>query len=262
MKPSRQAVFTAVDGTLLDHYTFDAGANRDLIRRLQESDVAVVPMTVMTLDEIEPIANDLGFRDAMVIEAGGAIARWIDGAWHVEPCGPPAETLLDVVREIENRSGSDLTVFSVLPEDEAARVSGRSGDMLARATRRRFSEPFLVDRGEVTAVMLAAEQLGFSVRRGRRFFHLCRACDEGEAFARIRDELRCDVAIALGGSLIDAEFLSRAEIPIIVPGPDGNADEDLVRRVPNARIAPAAAPAGWAAAVNDACASLLRLATQ
>jgi len=38
----------------------------------------VVPTTMMTLEEVEPIAQELGVRHAMVIEGGGAIARWLD----------------------------------------------------------------------------------------------------------------------------------------------------------------------------------------
>lgn len=244
----RVAVFTALDGTLLDGRTFEGGAARATVGRLHAAGIPIVPVSVMTLDEIAPIADDFGFRHAMVIEAGGAIARWA-GAWEVEPCGPPSETLLDVVRDIEDRSGAMLIVYSALPGRDAAILSGRQGEMLEASTRRCFSEPFVIERDDFQSVRGAARELGFSIRRGRRFLHLCRECDEGEAFLRVRDELRCDVTIGLGGAMVDAEWLARADVPIIVPGPDG-ADPDLVERVPAARIAPAPAPEGWAAAVE------------
>lgn len=251
-KGHRLAVFTAVDGTLLDSHTFEAGESRATIERLLAADIPVIPMSVMTLDELEPIAADLGLRTAMVVEAGGAIARWKDGRWEVEPCGPPAETFLSVVTDIEDRSGANLLIYSAMEESAAAKVSGRSGEMLHASTRRAFSEPFVIESGDLEAVKRAATEIGFSVRRGRRFFHLCRECDEGEAFARLREELGCDVAIAAGGSLVDAEFLTRADLPIIVPAPDGGIDAELLDRVPAARIAPSPAPAGWSAAVEEA----------
>lgn len=248
----RVAVFTSVDGTLLDARTFDAGECREAVRRLIAAHVPVIPVSVMTLDEVMPIAAELGLRHAMVIEAGGAIARWTGEAWEVEACGPPAETLLDVVLDIEQRSGANLLVYSAMPDREAARLSGRSGEMLQASTHRCFSEPFVVESGDLESVKRAAASIGFSVRSGRRFLHLCRSCDEGEAFTRLRDELQCDVAIAVGGAAVDAEFLSRADIAIIVPGPDGEPDAELIANVPHARIAPAPGPAGWAAAVHDA----------
>lgn len=248
----RVGVFTAVDGTLLDARTFDPGEARAVVEKLTSADIPVVPVSVMTLAEIAPIVADLGLRQPMVIEAGGAIARWKETGWDVEPCGPPAETLLGVVTEIEDRSGANLLVYSAMEEAEAAQVSGRTGEMLHASTSRSFSEPFLIESGDLETIKRAAAEIGFSIRRGRRFYHLCRQCDEGEAFTRLREELRCDVAIAVGGSLLDAEFLTRADVAIIVPGPDGTVDAELLAKVPGARIAPAPAPAGWAAAVEEA----------
>lgn len=240
-----------MDGTLLDARTFEPGPNRAAIRRLTDAGVPVIPVTVMTLDEMAPIAADLGLQHAMIVEAGGAIARWNGSAWDVEAFGPPAETLLDVVLEIEKRSGANLLVYSALRESEAARLSGRSGAMLQASTHRSFSEPFVIENGDLDAVKRAAASLGFSVRRGRRFFHLCRACDEGEAFLRLHEELQCDVAIALGGVAVDVDFLSRSDVPIIVPGPDGQPDAELLANITNARVAPSPAPRGWATAIDE-----------
>ncbi len=251
-KGHRLAVFTAVDGTLLDSRTFEAGESRTTIARLLAADIPVIPMSVMTLDELAPIAAGLGLQTAMVIEAGGAIARWKNGKWELEPCGPPAETFLSVVTDIEDRSGANLLIYSAMEESAARKVSGRSGEMLHASTRRAFSEPFVIESGDLEAVKRAATEMGFSVRRGRRFFHLCRECDEGEAFSRLREELQCDVTIAVGGSLVDAEFLTRADLPIVVPAQDGTIDPELLAKVAAARIAPSAAPAGWAAAVEEA----------
>jgi mannosyl-3-phosphoglycerate phosphatase len=248
----RVAVFTSLDGTLLDPETFNASASRTAVRRLLAAHIPVIPVSVMTLDEVAPLATDLGLRHAMIVEAGGAIVRWTGAAWEVEPCGPPAEQLLDVVLDIEQRSGANLLIYSALPDREASQLSGRSGEMLHASTHRCYSEPFIIESGELDAVKRAAAAIGFSVRRGRRFLHLCRAFDQGEAFLRLRNELQCDVAIALGGTVVDAEFLMRADVPIIVPGPNGEPDPELLASVPHARIAPAPGPAGWAAAVMEA----------
>jgi mannosyl-3-phosphoglycerate phosphatase len=252
----RVAVFTAVDGTLLDSRTFEPGPSRGTIRRLHAAGIPIIPVSAMTLGEIAPIAADLGLQQAMIIEAGGAIARWKEDRWDVEPCGPPAETVLAVIAEVEERSGANLLVYSAMEESDAARVSGRSGEMLDASIRRQFSEPFAIESGDLESVVRAAAEIGFSVRRGRRLFYLCRACDEGEAFLRVREELRCDIAVALGGSLVDAEFLTRADIPIVVPGPGRAADPDLLAKLSGARVAPAEGPAGWVAAVDEVLGTL------
>lgn len=227
-----------------------------MIQQLRAANIPVVPVSVMTLDEIAPIASELGLQQAMIIEAGGAIARWNGEGWDVEACAPAAETLLDVVNRIEDRSGANLLVYSAMDESAAALASGRSGQMLHASTHRCYSEPFIIESGELASIRRAAAEIGFSVRRGRRFFHLCRECDEGEAFARIRDELQCDIAIAVGGSAVDAEFLTRADVAIVVPGSDGRPDPQLLEKLRSARVAPSPAPDGWAAAVDEALRAL------
>ncbi len=186
----------------------------------------------------------------MIIEAGGAVVRLVNGEWVTEACGVAGDALLDAIREIEDRSGAQLAVYSVLDERDAAMVSGRTGEMLAGSTQRLFSEPFVIERGEIHAVEKAAAAIGFTVRRGQRLLYLCRACDEGSMFERVRDELRIGLTIGAGGSPIDVEFLSRVDIPIIIPKANGEPDPEVVAAVPHARIAPAPAPQGWDAAVG------------
>ena len=257
------AIFTAIDGTLLDSKTFDAGAaNRAALQRLHAANIPVIPVSVMTLEEITPIAADLGLRHAMIIEAGGAIARRKKGRWEVEPCGPPAEIFLDAISDIEDRSGASLLVYSAMEESAAAKVSGRSGAMLQASTKRCFSEPFVIESGDFESIEKAAAAIGFSIRRGPRFFYLCPACDQGQAFTRLRQELQCEVAIGVGGSLLDAEFLMRADIAIVVPRADGTIDPELLETLPNAQIAPAPAPDGWAVVVEAALGARARRSRQ
>lgn len=220
----RFGVFTSVD----------EGLNRDAIRRLESGGVPVIPMSVKTLHELTPIAAELELQHAMIFEAGGAIARWSGMSWDVEACGVPAEKLLDIVLEIEDRSGANLLVQSALPEN------------LDTEKQRCYSEPFVIESGDLESVKRAAAAMGYSVRSDRHFLHLCRSCDQAQAFTRVREELQCDVTIAIGSTAVDAEFLQRADIAIILPGPDGKPDPELVASVPNAQIA-----SDWTTAVEE-----------
>ena len=253
------AVFTALDGAVLDPKSFEPDASVAAVERLHAAGIPLVPVTVMTLEEIAPVAAALGLHHPMIVEAGGAIARPAAHGWTIEPCGPPAETLLEVIREIEERSGASLLVYSALEARDASVLSGRTGDMLEASVQRCFSEPVVLERGHLNAVIEAAESLGFTLKRGRRFLHLCRQCDEGEAFARVREELNCSVAIAIGGTPVDAGFMKRADLAVIIPGADGKVDRELLRAVPHARIARAAGPAGWADSVDAILAEVSRI---
>lgn len=248
----RIAVFTSLDGTLLDCQSFDPGPARQVVEELHSAGIPVVPVTVMTLDEVAPLARDLGFVHPMIIEAGSAVARLDGGEWVVEPFGPPADAVLEAIRVIEELSGAQLAVYSVQPERIASLVSGRTGEMLRASINRVYSEPFLIESGSVAAVEKAAQTLGFVLRKGGRFLYLCREDAEIEAFRAVREELQCELAIGVGGAAIDAAFLERSDVPIIIPRGDGRADAELVRLVPRAIVASAAGCAGWATSVAEA----------
>ena len=50
-----------------------------LVERLLAAGIPVIPISVMTLDELAPIAADLGLQRAMVIEAGGVVVNDVPG---------------------------------------------------------------------------------------------------------------------------------------------------------------------------------------
>lgn len=249
----KYAVFTDLEGSLLDAVTRDFSPAGSTLEKLRAARVPVIPVSTRTLDELEPLARELGIRDAMIVESGSAIARYTRNGWRLEACAAPAETLLDVIREIEDRTGAELTVYSALSPEEAAHLSGLSGESLIHSLIRKFEEPFVLDRGNIEDVIAAADAIGFEVARGRRFYHLLRKCDEGEAFRRLYEELGCDVTVGLGDTPVDAGFLARSHVAVIIPGTDGEPDAELMAKVPHALVAPAPGPAGWAAAVDQVC---------
>ena len=250
MKHTRLAIFTDLDGTLLDEDTFDAAPARPTLQRLAAGGVAVIPVTSRTLEEVEPLATDLGFQHALIVEAGNAIARMTSIGWELETCGPEADAMLDVVRKIELATGAHLNLYSVMRRDEAAQLSGLSVEAVPRSQRRMCDEPFVITKGKLRDVINAASSLGFSVRHDGRLFHLCGATSIATAVARVKQELRCTTTVGIGSAPIDSEFLSVSDIAVIVPRGDGFPDPDLLSRVPHARIAPLPGSAGWAAAVD------------
>jgi len=246
-------IFTDLEGSLLDAVTGDFSPAASMLEKLRRERVPLIPVSTRTIDELEPLALQLGVTDAMIVESGGAIARFTKKGWELEACAGSADILLDVIKEIEDQTGAELTVYSALPREEAARFSGLSGETLIRSANRQFEEPFVVERGNIEEIIAAADAMGFAVRRGRRFYHLLKKCNEGAAFARLRDELDCVIAVGLGDVPVDAGFLSRSDVPVIIPRPDGTPDAELLASVPHARLAPAPGPVGWAAAVDEIC---------
>ena len=249
-------VFTALDGSLLDPHTFSNGAAKASLHRLDAAGVPVIPVTTRTFAETRPLAEQLELEGPIVIESGGGIARRVGSSWRIEGCGGEPKTLRAAVPLIERRAGARLRLYSAMRPDEAAIASGLTGIDLRRSMQRHFDAPFLLEAGSLDDVVKAAAALGFRVRSGGRFHHLCGGSDQDHGARRIRDEITQargirPFVVGLGVSPMDADFLALADIPIIVPRADGTADPALCALLPQARIASASGPRGWAEAIDE-----------
>jgi hypothetical protein len=67
---------------------------------------------------------------------------------------------------------------------------------------------------------------------------------------RLREELQCDLAIGIGSAAVDAEFLLRADVAILIPDSRGEVDRELAAAMPDARVAADPGPLGWVRAIE------------
>ncbi len=249
-------VFTALDGSLLDARTCSPEAAKASLQRLAAAGVPVIPVTSRTFAEARPLAERLDLEGPIVIESGGGIARRVGSSWRIESYGTDTGTLRTAVPIIERQAEARLRLYSAMRLDEAAAASGLTGIDLRRSMQRHFDEPFLLDAGSLDDVVRAAELLGLRIRSSERFHHLSGVWGNGHAAQRLRDETARSLGaqpfvVALGVSPMDADFLALADIPIIIPRSDGTADPALRARFPEARLATAAGPRGWADAIDE-----------
>lgn len=249
-------VFTALDGSLLEARTFSHEAAKASLRRLAAAGVPVIPVTGRTFSEVRPLAERLDLEGPIVIESGGGIARRVGSSWRIEGCGVETKTLRAAVPLIERQAGARLRLYSAMRLDEAAAASGLTGVDLRRSMQRHFDELFLLESGALADVAEAAEALGLRVRNGGRFHHLSGGPDRCSAAQRVREEVARSTGVqpfvvALGVSSMDADFLALADVPIIIPRADGTADPSLRALLPEAKLAPAAGPRGWANAIDE-----------
>jgi mannosyl-3-phosphoglycerate phosphatase len=249
-------VFTDLDGAFLDARAFSVDASRAVLRRIVSARIPLVPVTSRTFAEVRTLADALGIDGPFIIESGGGIARRVGSSWRMQACGADAASLRAAVPHIEERANARLLLYSTMRLDEAAAASGLTGIDLRRSMQRHFDEPFVVTRGSLEDVGAAAMSLGLRVRSGERLHRLCGPAGIDAAAQRIRGEVAAalgiePIVVALGSTPMGAEFLSIADIPIIIPRSDGTPDPSLVAMVPDARIAASAGFRGWVDAIDD-----------
>jgi mannosyl-3-phosphoglycerate phosphatase len=265
-------VVTDVDGCLLNHHTYRAGPARRVLRRLRRLGVPVVLCTSKTRVELRALWRELRGPHLAIVEDGAGIlvppgiaptlrlptARRVrDG--RLVPLAPPYARIRRVFAALRRGTGGAAVGFGDMTVAGVAAATGLSPSAARLARRREFDEPFLFvchERLHAQRAARLAARHGLVVTRGGRFWHLHGRTDKGRA-TRLAAELlqRAHGAlfvIALGDSPLDAPMLREADLPIIVPRPDGSADPALRRRLRRARVAPAPGPLGWAQAVTRA----------
>ncbi|OGD24358.1 MAG: hypothetical protein A2Y69_13655 [Candidatus Aminicenantes bacterium RBG_13_59_9] len=263
----RILVFTDLDGTLLDFLTYSFEPARPVLIRLRESGIPVIICTSKTRAEVEGIREALGNTDPFVIENGAAVfiprgyfsieipAARRDPGYVIIELGTPYSRILSIFSRIKDALPGRLRGFSDLSVEEVARLTGLSDEEAARAKKREYDEPFLLDdpAANLEAVKKIAGSAGLSITRGR-FFHLTGDNDKGRAVNLLKDIYARTLGnaprtIGLGDSPNDLPLLENVDLPVLVQKPGGRYEPSI--RLDNLILAPGEGPVGWSLAVRE-----------
>lgn len=260
-------VFSDLDGTLLDHDTYDWTPARPALELLAQRGVPVVLCSSKTRMEMRALARDMHLDAPLIVENGGGVwlpvsweahlpdeARPVDDGWLVV-LGTRTARLRPVLADVAAAAGTTLRGFGDMPVEEVASRTGLPLELAALAAQREFSEPFVAE-SDVSMERLdaVARHHGLQVTRGGRFFHLIGPSDKGRAVRIVSGWLGAGAVgttLGFGDAPNDLPLLLAVDTAVIVPRPDGTPHPALVAALPHARIAPAPGPQGWNAAALE-----------
>lgn len=245
-------VLTDLDGTLLEP---DGTVHADVLAvlgRLRSLDVAVCPVTSKTPAEIASLLSRLGLSVPAGFENGAGV-RTAEGDHELAPDAVPVRVLRGVLAELRGRSGVRVRSIEELADVELAAVTELSGAALQQARERVATLPLLAptDSDELLRAALPREPR-LRLVRGNRFLHLQGLHDKADVAPRlvVLAGSPPGAVVACGDAPNDAELLACGEVAVIVPSVYGPHPE-LVRRFPDAVVAPFPNGRGWAAAVGS-----------
>jgi len=254
-------VITDLDGTLLNHHSYDFGAAKNAIVELQKRSIPVILNTSKTYAETITIRQDLDLADPFIVENGSCIylpkkqfaqplaASSREEYWELV-IGASQKKIDEILQRI-NLTEKNCIRLSQCSIEQAVALTGLSNEQAAQAINREFSEPLIWQANETTLIALQ-QQLklnAMTTLQGGRFLHVIGDCDKGRATARL---IKCYAhtvkTIILGDSANDAAMLAVADISVIVNSPSNHQLRKLVS--PDIQTK-AAAPEGWQEAINE-----------
>lgn len=233
-------VVTDLDGSLLDHHSYDFSPAAPWLARLKQLGVPVIPVTSKTRAELVTLRESLGLTATPFVAENGAVIGLPPGWCHARLDRPGSgrdgvvvkHTGVDVgfIRARLNvwrtRLGVRFTRMSELDITEVMSLTGLD-EMRARAARQREgSEPLIWqdDDNALKNFRLALEGDGLMLTQGGRFWHVMgNASDKGSAvdwlikrFTALRG--RPPLSLGLGDGPNDVSMLEAVDQAVVIKG--------------------------------------------
>tara|TARA_Y100000034_G_scaffold105732_1_gene133289 strand:- start:83 stop:952 length:870 start_codon:yes stop_codon:yes gene_type:complete len=232
-------VFTDLDGTLLDHYTYSFSAALPTLSMLKQADIPVIATTSKTVQEVTNLYESLELSSPFIVENGAAIYipkrffpkqpedTTVQGEFWLKTFSQPRSIYIKIIEQLCSDFGELFESFSQMSYERIAEVTGLSLAAAKEANQRQYGEPVLWhgDNAQKLSFIEAAKSLGANVLQGGRFIHICDDCDKGKALNWLAGEyqhqfkLPTVTAIALGDSGNDSAMLEAADIAVQIKSP-------------------------------------------
>lgn len=238
-------IFSDLDGTLLDHETYDWSPARPSLEQLRRMGGGVVLATSKTAAEVVPLREAMGLTDwPAIVENGAGILE----PGREPPTSQDYAKLRAALDDLPDALRAPYTGFGDLDAEGVAAVTGLPPEAARQAKARRFSEPgtWAGDAEGQAAFVAALAEQGIAARMGGRFLTLSFGRTKADAMAELIQRFGPRHTMALGDAPNDAEMIEAAEIGVIIPNPHGAPLPALMGEA-EGRITRAARPGpeGW-----------------
>ena len=240
----KKLLFTDLDGSLLDHHSYEYEAALPAIQALNSQSIPWILTTSKTATEVMPLKAVLNNPYPFVVENGAGIfwakgsvrkyllpkemtvRTWGDDCEYVSLNPVALDEILSLAHKLRRNFGFIFTGFSEMSSQQVADCTGLSLENAVKAKQRHFSEPLLWQDSEANLKKFRAfiEPRGLQVVRGGRFVHLMGLSDKGRALQFLKSyyqELWQNrvVTMALGDGENDRSMLESSDVPVVIRSP-------------------------------------------
>ncbi|SFU43132.1 HAD-IIB family hydrolase [Halomonas korlensis] len=256
-------VFSDLDGSLLDHHSYDWTPAKGWLERLSACGVPVIPVTSKTRSELIPLRQAMELQQTPFIAENGAIVG-LPHAWCHARLDRDAGSDGLVIRTLgvdiglirqrlsvwRERLDASFSTMSEMTLEQVMELTGLTEPEARLARLREGSEPLIWEDEDAMLVRLREGLRGDGLRivQGGRFWHVTGECDKGSAVGWLIERFESlrghhPLTLALGDGPNDVAMLERVDQAVLIRG---GHDLEVSPDQPALYRSKASGPAGWA----------------
>ena len=261
-------IFTDLDGTLLDHLTYQGDMAKPALDMCKQLQVPIVMVSSKTRAEMDILRDKIGILSPFISENGGGIffpkeiyKQAPSGTiiaqkifkWEM---GAPYKILIKALREIQDELNLPIKGFSEMTVEEISHLTGLDLDASRLAAKRDYDEPFILlkrQNMDKESLHREAKKRDLQITEGGRFFHIHGKNDKGMAVKKLiswYEQSHPHVfSIALGDSPNDVSMLKQVDYPVLISS--SQAYPSIAEDLPNLKVTQEEGPKGWNIAVLE-----------
>ncbi len=237
-------VFTDLDGSLLDHQTYDYSPALPALNALAERQIPVILASSKTAAEIAALQTEMNLQHWPAIVENGA---GLVGTGFAAPGLNQYDDLRATLDKLAPELRAHFQGFGDGTDADVASWTGLPIEQSTLARQRSFTEPgrFSGTADEQVAFVAALKALGVTAKQGGRFLTLSFGRTKADGLRKIAASMGSSPTVALGDAPNDRDMLLAADKAVIIRndhGPDPG-------EIPGAIRTSLEGPAGWNAAI-------------
>ena len=233
-KKPEYIIFTDLDGTLLDHHTYEWSAVLPSLSLAKKTATPVIINTSKTMPEVVALQKELGISEPFIIENGSAMyipKTWayyspknkseVDDYYEIN-FGVTREKIVHFLSEIRSRHHLKFESYSDWSIEDVMSITGLDKHSAAQSLQRKFSEPLIwkdTDK-QFDLFSQSIEKADLKLLKGGRFYHVLGKTDKSVPIRFLMNNVfPRSKSISLGDSPNDIDMLLATDIAICVKSP-------------------------------------------
>jgi mannosyl-3-phosphoglycerate phosphatase len=261
LKSKEYLIFSDLDGTLLDHNTYQYSEALPALELIKQRKIPLILASSKTKVEIEAYQKSIGIEGyPFIVENGSAIFTTIGyfknnvdkdlvENYECYKLGKTYPEIEFVLNKISAKYNYNIRGFHNTDKNEIIEKTNLSPEAVTLAMFRDFSIPLFFDDRAKEILLKEINKFDLQILFGGRFMHILGKTDKGKALKLVVEgflnklNLNSIKTIALGDTLNDVAMLNNANIRILVKRYNNKYDQRV--QIDNLIYSPYIGPKGW-----------------